>query len=541
MSSSGRSRTAVLAAFALLLASAEPAPAQAVKREPDESDAFFKSGAIPRLVVEIDEAGCAKLRTEPRKYVPAKLRENVKTVYPDVSVRLKGAAGSFREFDDTPSLTVSVDREDEDQRFHGLRKFHLNKSPQDSTYLHEFLGSELFRAAGLPAPRIAHARVWINQRDMGLYVVKEGFDRVLLRRWFEKPGGNLYDGGFCQDIDADLERDEGKGKEDRADLVRLREACREPDLVKRWARIPEVVDMKAFISYMAMELMLGHWDGYCQNRNNYRLYFDPATGKAVFIPHGMDQILGDPEASILDNPISLLGSAVMKNPAWRAEFRKRVGELLPLFNADRLKKRVDDVAARLEAALRTADKAQSQGFGAAVSGLKARLEGREKSLKEQRGQPDPRPLVFAANAPVRLARWHTNSECEDAALEETKENGADLLTIACGKSGRCVASWRRGVLLARGRYRFQATMRAKGVEPLPEDPPGPGVGAGLRTADGKRADGWLGSVEFRKVEGEFEVPEEMADVELVIELRASKGAMAVRADSLSLTRVEGGR
>ena len=42
--------------------------------------------------------------------------------------------------------------------------------------------------------------------------------------------------------------------------------------------------------------LLSHWDGYNFNRNNYRVYFDATTGKAVFFCHGMDQAFSDPNA-----------------------------------------------------------------------------------------------------------------------------------------------------------------------------------------------------------------------------------------------------
>lgn len=502
----------------------------------DDSDIFFRTGQIPQLVIELDDAACEALRKEPRKYVIGRLRENNRNVYDEVGFKLKGAAGSFREFDDAPSFTVKLDKGDDDQKFHGLRKLQLNKSPQDDTYLQELLASDIFRAAGLLAPRVTHARVWINKRDMGLYVLKEGFDRTLLKRGFDKSGGDLYDGGFCQDIDADLEKDEGGNPEDRENLKALLAICTEPDLVKRWARVPEAVDVKAFITFMAVEMMLGHWDGYCLNRNNYRIYFDPATKKAVFLPHGMDQLFQDSEASILDNPPAIVANAIMKNPAWRADYRKRVGELLPLFSADKLKKRVDEVAKRLQPVLAAFDKEAASAHEGAVAGLKDRLEAREKSLKEQKGQPDPRPLVFQADQPVRLLKWRTNSECEDASLEQKRENGVDLLTIACGNSGRCVASWRRGVLLPKGKYRFRAMVASKDVEALEEEG-APGTGAGLRLSGGTREDGLTGSSPFKPVELEFEVSEEQADVELVVELRSSKGEISIRADSLVLTKL----
>ncbi len=58
----------------------------------------------------------------------------------------------------------------------------------------EWLGSEIFRQAGYPAPRVGHVRLWINDRDLGLYVIREGFDDAFLKRVFGSADGNLFDG-----------------------------------------------------------------------------------------------------------------------------------------------------------------------------------------------------------------------------------------------------------------------------------------------------------------------------------------------------------
>ena len=59
-----------------------------------------------------------------------------------------------------------------------------------------------------------------------MYVLKEGFDPTFLRNWFDKPTGNLYDGGFCREIDQALEKDCGNGPNDHSDLKALRAAAR---------------------------------------------------------------------------------------------------------------------------------------------------------------------------------------------------------------------------------------------------------------------------------------------------------------------------
>ncbi|MBM4015115.1 MAG: hypothetical protein FJ293_09160 [Planctomycetes bacterium] len=509
------------------------AKAAARAAEATASDEFFSKGEILHLRLEIEPADVELLRGEGRPWVACTLWENDKVVYPDVRVKLKGAAGSSRPFDEKPGLTLRLDKTFEEQRFHGMTKFHLNNAVQDDTWLHEWLGSELFRSAGLAATRVSHARVSINERDVGVYTLKEGFDEPFLRRWYDEADGRLYDGGFCQDIDAALELDIGKGEE-RADLRRLEAICREPDLKKRWGTLAELLDIEQFVSFIALEEMLGHWDGYCINKNNYRIYFTAGDGRAHFIPHGMDQLLQDPEAGILAMPSGMLANAVLRNPEWRALYRKKIGELLPLFDAKKLGRKVQETGRRVTKAIAAWDAGAAGPHDSAVDGLVQRIEARQKSLKRQKSEPDPKPLVFTKDRPVVLDGWRPASECEDARLVRDKIGGAKVLIVAAGRSGTCIAGWRRNVLLAKGRYRFQCAIQAKDVADLREEAP-PGRGAGVRLADGTRTNELLGSANYRTLEIEFVVEEEARDVELVVELRASKGQALFKEDSLRLT------
>ncbi len=187
----------------------------------EETIAFFDSGAIPELKLKIDEDDAQQLREAPREYVRCAFIENGTSEFKSVAVKLKGAAGSYRDFDDRPGLTLNVGKYKKSQRFHGMQKFHLNNSVQDESFVCEWLGAEIFRQAGYPAPRVGHVRLWINDRDMGLYVLREGFDEGFLQRSFGRTDGNLYDGGFLQDIDSELEMDSGDDPDAREDIVGL--------------------------------------------------------------------------------------------------------------------------------------------------------------------------------------------------------------------------------------------------------------------------------------------------------------------------------
>ncbi|MFM1868269.1 MAG: hypothetical protein RL591_1677, partial [Planctomycetota bacterium] len=345
--------------------------------------------------------------------------------------KLKGAAGSFQSFDERPGFTINLGKFDGKSRFHGMRKFHLNNAVQDPTLLSEWLASSILRESDVPATLVSHARLKVNERDFGVYVLKESFDEDFLRRNFRNAAGNLYDGGFCSDIDSELERDEGKdeGKdigengETRADLRALADACNDPDMKSRWKKLEQLVDIPAFIRFMALEAMMSHWDGYCYNSNNYRLYFEPSK-RARFIPHGMDQCFQDPGMSILDMPRALVAASVMKNPEWRSDYRREIVRLVPQFDPQRLMKRLEPVQRRLQEALRAYSNDAADLQSTEARALADRLAARAQNLLEQRNAPEPKPLVFKPGAAVVIRGFHGMSEVEDANVEEVDENGA---------------------------------------------------------------------------------------------------------------------
>lgn len=503
-------------------------------READPSDDFFKKGSIPQLRIQVPDSELEKLKAENRSYVRCTIVENRKTTYKDVGIKLKGAAGSFREWDDRPALTLNSDKFTKGQTFHGLDKFHLNNSVQDETYIQEWLCEELCRAAGLPATRVTHARVWLNDRDVGLYVLKEGFDETFLKRHFSDATGNLYDGGFLQDVDVDLEKDSGKGPDDHSDVKALLEACREPNIQERWKRIDEVLDVDAFITFMAMELMMCHWDGYTPNKNNYRIYFNPTDNKAHFLPHGMDQMFGDPNAPILEMPGAIVSSTVMLNPEWRARYRKRINELLPLFNPNKLNVRVEFLRRRLQPVLASMDPQLARDHAGRARELKERITARAASLKEQSQRDDPKPPEFDENGKMHLADWMPASESEDAAIEYVElENEKKAYWIQCGESGRCVASWRRRMLLPKGTYTFHAKVKTQDVAEIEDEK---GIAAGIRISGANRMNNVKGTSDWKPLEFEFTVEEELVEVVLVAELRTTRGQAWFDVDSLHLSR-----
>ncbi|MCS6774904.1 MAG: CotH kinase family protein [Chloroherpetonaceae bacterium] len=526
--------------------SEQPTPRGAQKKKGDPgaaSDAsvrFFREGIVPRLKIQIPDFELQRLRQQPREYVRCTVIEDNRVTYEHVAIKLKGFAGSFRGVDDRPALTLNFDKFRKGQKFHDLDKIHLNNSVQDPTYLNELLGSELFLAAGVPAARTTHARVWLNGRDLGLYVLKEGFNRDFLRRNGLNPKGNLYEGPPIQDIDGPVELESGDGPADRSDVRAVIEACHEPDPARRRQRIEQTVDVERFLTFQAMEALLCHWDGYCRNRNNYRFYFDPATRKIQFFPHGMDQLFGDPGYNVMDGIESMVARALWGYPDWQARYRKRVTQLARLIvPPDRLLRRVDEVHQRLRPVLQEISENHARDFDEQVHALKQRLTARASNLAGQLALSEPAPPVIARTAPttIPLTAWVPRVETPGALLEQRKAAGPaspGVLLIAAGPGGRCVASWRTRVPLTAGRYRFEARVRTEGVQALREPP---GTGAGIRISGVSRANGLEGTTGWTRIAHEFEVLAPTQEVELVAELRAAAGRAFFEINSLRLVRV----
>ena len=307
------------AGFCLVPYAASEPPELAVPHElpKDEklrkiADEFFK-GPIEKLAIEMVPEQVERLKRDQRNYAEGVIKEEGGKIYNGVGIKLKGAAGSFQGFDGKPGMTVTLDKLKGAERFHGMKKFHLNNCAQDGSYLNELIAGEMARAAGVPASRCTHVFVTLNGRDLGLYVFKEAFTRDFLAPFFEDTSGDLWDGGFCKEIEENMEKDLGDPA-DKSALKELIAACREGDNAKRWERLGKILDMERFMSFCAMEAIMCHWDGYNFNRNNYRLYKDASTGKISFFLHGMDQMFADPNFPLMRDFGTMVGNAVMRCP-----------------------------------------------------------------------------------------------------------------------------------------------------------------------------------------------------------------------------------
>jgi spore coat protein CotH len=342
--------------FLLLLVGLCPAPclpgtsaadtAGAPPARPLPGAEIFDTPTVLAFQLQLDATNLTALRERPREYTPIAVTVNGRA-YNQVGAKLKGAAGSFRDVDDRPALTLHFARWVDKQRLYGVRRLHLNNSVQDPSYFNEYVASDLFRAADVPTPRVAWATVRLNERDLGLYVLKEAFDKEFLDIFFGENKGNLYDGGFLRDIQQPLERESGEGPADHGDLKALHAATQIEDHQRRWDRLSQLLDVHRFATYSALEVMLADWDGYPLNRNNYRIYFRQQDGRAVFLPHGMDQLFQRSSMELDTGWTGAVAWSLFDTPQGFSLYKSRCRDLLT--NVFQLERMTNAIARAVEA------------------------------------------------------------------------------------------------------------------------------------------------------------------------------------------------
>ncbi|MES2640719.1 MAG: CotH kinase family protein [Myxococcota bacterium] len=289
-----------------------------------------------------------------------------------VGVRKKGFLGSL----DTvrPSLKVDLGRFGSDTNLGGVTRLTLNNGHEDPTGLRTCLAYGTYTAAGVPAPRCTLAHVTVNGEDLGVYANVEPVDEAFLSRQGLSPDGGLFEGtlsdfrdGWSTTFDA---------KTDTSDVTaldRVREAIESGDL----DAIAAVVDLDAYLSYWAAEVIVGQWDGYDANTNNFFVYDDPATGRIRFIPWGADAVLDreEPFGAGWVAANSALAQAVLLAPGGEEAYRARLETLLDeVWEGDERGAEVGRLAS-------LAEPWQGEAFRTDVRALRSIVSGREDTLR----------------------------------------------------------------------------------------------------------------------------------------------------------------
>ena len=270
-----------------------------------------------------------------------------------VGVRKKGFLGSLSK--EKPSLKVRFDKFSDGQLLGGvLKRLTLNNAQQDPSMINTCMAYHIFAAAGLPVPRCNFATVAVNGENLGLYVHVESMKTAFLERNFSDPSGNLYEGtvsDFRPEWRGTWQKKTNEEQADWSDIDAVVAALQDPAPAGLEA-LAAAVDLDRFFTFWAVEVLIGHWDGYAGNRNNFYIYREPGA-PFVFMPWGVDQVFTSTDGPFDDfvSPPAVMAHGAIahrlyRNDATRATYVARLKHLLDaVWNEDELLSLADEMAA----------------------------------------------------------------------------------------------------------------------------------------------------------------------------------------------------
>ena len=319
---------------------------QAMAASGDEIDSMFEQDHMIQIRVSMDPDDWQALRISHRVTGEdfSKIVENPYEYYPaditidghpvkNVGIRKKGFFGSA--ISTRPSLKFKLDKFVDDQEYRGMEMLTFNNNNQDSTRAQSFLVYKFMNKAGAKSPRSNLGRIIVNGEDLGIYTHVESVRKPLIRRLFSKAKGDLYEGYAGDFTKTEINRIVHKWGKDKDDerLQQLYDLLQSDQEIKL-DEVDTLLDVDAFLTFWAAEVLIGHWDGYATNRNNYYLYREHKSDRFYFIPWGPDSAFWDPGPFIhIEVPKSFKARGYLCERLWeipeiRTRYRAEMQRLL---------------------------------------------------------------------------------------------------------------------------------------------------------------------------------------------------------------------
>jgi hypothetical protein len=267
-------------------------------------DTLFAATSVPTFDLYLPQATWEDLKLHARdeQFVPAQACYQGRALG-TIGLRFKGSYGTLYECFDGQgkmicprlSMKVKFDEYVEEQRFFGLKRLAFNAYRYDDSRMKEKLSYDLFRAAGIVAPRSAWAVLRVNGESLGLYGMVEPVDgRFTAHRWPESPDGNLYKEVWPthaskQQLIAGLETNEETA--DVSGYQGFAQTFMAADDANRLATLGKYMDLDYLARFMAVEDAVISYDGVTYfftdgtitNNHNYFVYEESPT-KFTLIP-----------------------------------------------------------------------------------------------------------------------------------------------------------------------------------------------------------------------------------------------------------------
>lgn len=374
----------------------------AQQTDPSDIDRLYEAQSVSEVEIEMVPDDWDQMRVQKRDFSQGildpsakpfstfrgKLKLDGKSVG-EVEIRKKGFFGSLD--DDFPSMRVKWEESEEAEWAAPHTRLTLNNNKQDPALISQYMSYRLFRAAGVPAPRVGFARVSVNGKYLGVYSLVEPVDKGFLKRNFMNSQGDLLEGTLVDFSEKSIPRFDWKsGRDEDAAAWRVNELAKLLDSSEfSLESVGQLIDLDEFFRFWVVESLIGAWDGYSNNQNNYFVYDERERQRLVFMPWGMDSAwmntaspfggFGSSTSTSI-YAASMLTHRLHSTPEGALRYRDTLQKVLDeQWDEEALVAEVDRVAAMLQAHLHNRQKAAS----ASQKTMKRFIEGRKKKVQKE--------------------------------------------------------------------------------------------------------------------------------------------------------------
>ena len=255
----------------------------------EQASGLLDPAVLHEVHLHLSEAQLTSLSESPNDWVTPTLTIDGELCH-SVALRLHGQLGNFRDLDHGAGLTFNFAQGKKGSHFKGLSGLALNNLGDDPSLVKELLANALFRAANIPAPRVAYTALWVNDQPYGVYVMVEPTSSdAFLSHWFQgEHQGEHYLGDKGRDLFVDSVWRFRAGpstdpyKNSLFGLVQALDWIGPEDDVS--AELEAIFGLERLHAFIATELAIGHQDGYTWSQKGYSLYRATQSSPWVLMP-----------------------------------------------------------------------------------------------------------------------------------------------------------------------------------------------------------------------------------------------------------------
>ncbi len=279
-----------------------------------------------------------------------------------IGIRHKG----FNSWWNSEKKPIKIDiNRYKDQKYDGLTKFNLHNGSGDPSFIRESISYNILRSMGIPAPRTAYAKVYINELYIGLYHLVEQIDNIFLDVHSGDHDGNLYvqqskgSGGFVldwisnkqEDYYSSLELENHQSANDWSGLIHFLDVLNNaPDATFK-NDIQDVFDVNEYLQVLAFDIAINNIDWYGNSGRNY--YLAEVNGKFHWLPwdYNLSWREDAPALNISPTDYPILINRILQEPQFYNRFLEKYCSIVPHFSSSTFDAMVDTEATLIKSLL----------------------------------------------------------------------------------------------------------------------------------------------------------------------------------------------